>query len=1215
MNAALVIAKYFLGGIACTPTGLSQENLTAVLTAELPGEIPKAVRVAEVEYSDGVVYIPYDTKEHGRYLIQIARKDSPAAGKIKGTPLRSVTATYSIKIIPQIQVSILPLTREFARRHAERLTKLYNKISGARWQPEQLMSDEWKAGQFGQNKDRVFNHKWDHSFVAVNKRGYPVGLILAYERPSGEMNGVRGPSLYIHGMAVDLKYRRLRVAAELIGESARGLALKGFLAGIFDEEPPQMSLQTGQENSEAQSLYEGVGFQRVGKKGHDLVYSAPAELVVARATRIINKPGVPKCPTISTDVCQTLRRNNVEPSFTVKTNFTGIAAVPCIDIGQTNVRVNFVLRNVRDGIVDQNSPVAFDDISQHSRKVEGLRQGDGFIANFLSFVDEEIKKGVEALSEKGIPVVFHIGVGATAAFKADGEVYPGTATDLNEIEGENLVTLIRKKLGSYWKVSVNNDGVVQVNYLVQQLMSSGLTGRIDPEALRPGKVIGFVPGTGFGAGGFFVNDNRDIIPIPGPQQFYDIKLPGGGIPDDFCGTYFAGKARDLGFSSADEMSFALRDTAGPKYDDVSAVYRGSAKAFAEVIKAVYKGNGEKAAVVYPEFWPDVKGARVFILGGLIVKTPEIKKIMSETIAAELKGLPIEIVYQDDILADPATVRPEPGKYGAMVGIISSSLLIPKDDLETHTAAGRGVEAFQALIRRSGLGMESSIEVEPKTVEEAADLTRSFVYDGSGRKCTYHLRRLGSDVINLAGDPEKTEKMFGSGSEIYKIVKVLCPDQISIHLGWSAEQVLLGLVDDHDVAAEGCPVLARAELMERIVRNLNILQSNLEKAGFTKRVLVETLDYHPGSEYKGTMYNGAYEYVTDPDFVKEVLRRTKARLLIDCSHVLISAKNRSGLAAERYMDYVRDLIDPVTVGSIDEIHLAVPEELGSKQYEDKHKPFSSEGRPAEEVREVLRHILDLREENGVTHPVIVNLETTSEHAASDMALVADELAVRRPRETVQAENLLATLMVLGRKAQRENKKLVIGIETDWIPGYKEKGSLEHEALFPLIEAISGLEGKLRKLGIDNVELIHCKSAELARTLLDKIAADHRVSANNMMVLASEETLRSDLFRALESTETECKAFIGEIDPTDLKIAYDRKTREEDKKNVIETAIYDVLSSGLDLMIGKQITKGPSTVKILHQVVLRKVTFKLFASKVDFERFRDDCARAARALIAA
>lgn len=431
----------------------------------------------------------------------------------------------------------------------------------------------------------------------------------------------------------------------------------------------------------------------------------------------------------STSSYRTLQENNVLPSFTVKTAYTGVVAVPCIDIGQTNVRVNFVMRNLLDGKVDQNKPIAFENIAEYSKKVEELRRGKGFIQNLLTFVDDAIKQGQAKLSVNGTPVVLHIGIGATAAFNADGGVYPGTATDLSELEGENLIALILGKIGKRWKASVNNDGVVQVNYLAQQFLNSSLCDKINPAALKIGKIIGFVPGTGFGAGGFFVNDRRELVPMPGPQQFYDIKLPNDKIPDDFCGSWFAEQAQRLGFSSAETMSDTLKYPDNPKYADVAAVYQESAKAFAEIIKKTHAGAGEKTTVKYPEFWTNVKNTSVFILGGLIVKTLQIKEIMDKAIRAELKGLPVEIVYQDDILADFASTQYDTEKYKAYVGIISSSLLIPKDELQNSTE----LEAFEKKLEdiAEKLGLKDRIKSGTKFALHIGDNLK--IGDPSGSK--------------------------------------------------------------------------------------------------------------------------------------------------------------------------------------------------------------------------------------------------------------------------------------------------------------------------------------------------------------------------------------------------------------------------------------------------------------------------------------------------
>ncbi len=288
-----------------------------------------------------------------------------------------------------------------------------------------------------------------------------------------------------------------------------------------------------------------------------------------------------------------------------------------------------------------------------------------------------------------------------------------------------------------------------------------------------------------------------------------------------------------------------------------------------------------------------------------------------------------------------------------------------------------LRSFKHIFDISEIKMRHSFEVTCENVTEAEKVKSSPFYSGN---CTYHPKVVNGQIINLA-DPliGEAEGLIGNPeSELYKIVRTLNPTYVSLHLAWSAEEIEVASTAHNDRALS--PVLDRRVLLERIVANLNTLQANLKRAGYDKPILVETLDY------EGT---GALEYVTEPEFVQDVLKRTGARLLIGCSHLLISAKNNGLYQGNPFMEYVKKMVNEDTIGLIDEIHLAVPEAVASG-YKDTHNPFYAASSAAEEVKEILRYIFELRRQNGVTHPVIVNFETGVGHAQKELEALAEEL---------------------------------------------------------------------------------------------------------------------------------------------------------------------------------------------------------------------------------
>jgi hypothetical protein len=293
------------------------------------------------------------------------------------------------------------------------------------------------------------------------------------------------------------------------------------------------------------------------------------------------------------------------------------------------------------------------------------------------------------------------------------------------------------------------------------------------------------------------------------------------------------------------------------------------------------------------------------------------------------------------------------------------------------------KVLAGLFTTSQVQIPSNIEVCCDNLADANTFIRSSFYQEG--HATYHLRRFshrgGINIMNLA-DPSTIGVVNDPESDLYKIIGIIKPSYVSAHLGWSVEEVLLGVNGNHDMPARGSRQISKSVLAERIIETLEKLRQNLEKVGYARPILIETLDYHEG---------GAYEIVTDPDFIKMIVACSGARLLIDFGHLLCSAKNKGIYQPECYMDYVKEIVNTETIGLIDEFHVAVPERHGTMKYEDSHRPLTSTDEAAQEFVEIMRYIFNVREQHGVTHPVIVNFETCIANAEKEIKALAVVLA--------------------------------------------------------------------------------------------------------------------------------------------------------------------------------------------------------------------------------
>jgi len=241
------------------------------------GEISKIAEKIKHEYKGTVI----DVKSFANYLLEYRDKGvSPVT--LRDFPAKDIRSPK--------QMSVLTLTKTYAQDHAEELLKLHHLIEGQKWTTDQLLADMWKQGEYGSSKDRPFAGKWEHSFVATSADGKPIGVLIAYERPANEMQGVDGAALYVHAIAVDPMYQGSGVGKRLMLELAEQLKLRGLQYLTASRGETRIALQTGDDNLAAQKFYFNLGFEEVGRKYYpasgdgeahsDLVLSASCEDVI-----------------------------------------------------------------------------------------------------------------------------------------------------------------------------------------------------------------------------------------------------------------------------------------------------------------------------------------------------------------------------------------------------------------------------------------------------------------------------------------------------------------------------------------------------------------------------------------------------------------------------------------------------------------------------------------------------------------------------------------------------------------------------------------------------------------------------------------------------------------------------------------------------------------------------------------------------------------------
>jgi len=169
--------------------------------------------------------------------------------------------------------------------------------------------------------------------------------------------------------------------------------------------------------------------------------------------------------------------------------------------------------------------------------------------------------------------------------------------------------------------------------------------------------------------------------------------------------------------------------------------------------------------------------------------------------------------------------------------------------------------------------------------------------------------------------------------------------------------------------------------------------------------------------------------------------------------------------------------------------------------------------------------------GRMGPIVEKIEALTGELASEAAAnqetvsvpVTDPLEAFIERESKQATLMVDTLKLAVLDAKKEGRKIVICLElSKWMP------PMANAFMRPLArEIINRLERRLRDVGLDNVKIIVGAGDELAQEAIDTGA-----DAKDIIVMASEDTLKSKAFDQLRSTKKEDRAFFAAIDAINL-----------------------------------------------------------------------------------
>jgi ribosomal protein S18 acetylase RimI-like enzyme len=164
------------------------------------------------------------------------------------------------------QVQVVKMTKDFAKKHVKKLVALMNTIPDVKWVDQQLLDEAWAPDNPYERSPREFTKKWKHSVAIVDEQDIPIGLLIAYERPKDEEISYKDKdSLYIHGFAVDEKYKKRGLGKIMMHTVAQNL--HNFNSREKDDNIiPSITLKFDRNSAYLLDTYEKLGFEKIGEK-------------------------------------------------------------------------------------------------------------------------------------------------------------------------------------------------------------------------------------------------------------------------------------------------------------------------------------------------------------------------------------------------------------------------------------------------------------------------------------------------------------------------------------------------------------------------------------------------------------------------------------------------------------------------------------------------------------------------------------------------------------------------------------------------------------------------------------------------------------------------------------------------------------------------------------------------------------------------------------
>lgn len=206
-------------------------------------------------------------------------------------------------------------------------------------------------------------------------------------------------------------------------------------------------------------------------------------------------------------------------------------------------------------------------------------------------------------------------------------------------------------------------------------------------------------------------------------------------------------------------------------------------------------------------------------------------------------------------------------------------------------------------------------IEPQFVRENDDLIRGF------GATSMHVQYLPSErqpvTLNLI-DKDVVTILSDETSLLYQTYDLLQPCIVSFHLGFSAFEIGTEGRDLHNYAIS--ETISKEETYERLASSIAVVKEMFAKHGYSRKILLENLDYHP---------TGAYEYVCNPSFIRRLAEDTECGILLDIGHTIITSETVG-------TDPV-NFVEEIGAQMMEEVHITAPLFEGG-EWLDINQPF-------------------------------------------------------------------------------------------------------------------------------------------------------------------------------------------------------------------------------------------------------------------------------------